>query len=269
LRIRLASFLFLVVAVGGMLFFGISPLQVLDDLGSHVIVPLEETMSSTFGEGNDILGALREPQQLLAENEQLRAEVEELSSLTVRLEELERENEELLQQLKLQRADPAFERLRARVVARDPTRLAQAITVDRGSEHGIREGMTVVSPAGLVGRVVKVNSLSSKVLVITDVSSSITVIVQSSRAVGVVDGKPGPLLGMKFIGQGEVVEAGDVVITAGLGGVFPPGIAVGRVTSVSKRDVEAFQAADLEPAVDFSHLEWVLIITNHVPLKLE
>jgi len=128
--------------------------------------------------------------------------------------------------------------------------------------------MTVVTPSGLVGQVVAVTPTTAKVLLITDVSSSVDSLIQSNQAKGVVEGSRDGQLTMTYIPQGVKVQTGDRVVTSGLGGIYPPGLWVGTITDVRQNDVDLYQDAQLEPAVDFSRLEVVLVITNHLPTKL-
>jgi len=130
--------------------------------------------------------------------------------------------------------------------------------------------MTVLSTNGsLVGRIVYVGATTSRVLLITDVSSSVSAVVQSSRAYGVVNGQRSGTLLMKYIRQGEQLKTGDIVVTSGVGGVFPEGFMVGRVTDVRQIDIEMFQEARVDSQVDFDRLETVLVITNYRPAKLD
>src|SRR5207245_2213001 len=129
-------------------------------------------------------------------------------------------------------------------------------------------GMTVVTPRGLVGQVIEVTPNTSKVLLITDVSSSVDALVQSNRAKGVVNGSRTANLTMTYIPQREKIQTGDRIVTSGLGGVYPSGVLVGMVTDVRQNDVDLFQDALVEPAVDFGRLEEVMIIVNHLPTTL-
>jgi rod shape-determining protein MreC len=85
---------------------------------------------------------------------------------------------------------------------------------------------------------------------------------------GVVNGSRSGQLTMTFIPQGSKVQAGDRVVTSGLGGVFPPGLWVGTVTDVHQNDVDLYQEAKVQPAVDFGRIEDVMVIVNHLPTKL-
>ncbi len=206
--------------------------------------------------------------QLRAENTRLRAEVELLSQQAVLVPEVQRENAELRAQLGFQTTDPQFRWTNARLIGFDPSNLVQAIIIDQGTRGGVSEGMTVVTPRGLVGQVVQVTPNTAKVLLVTDVSSSTNALIQSNRAKGVVNGARNGQLTMTFIPQGVKIQTGDRVVTSGIGGVFPPGLWVGTVTDVRQNAQDLFQTAQLEPAVDLGQLEEVMVIVNHLPTKL-
>ncbi|MCL4534321.1 MAG: rod shape-determining protein MreC [Bacteroidetes bacterium] len=212
---------------------------------------------------------LEQAGSLQAENAALREQIGALEAEVARLQELGRENQSLREQLRLQQSDPTLQRTPARVIAQDPNSLLRSLIIVPQREEQLREGMTVVTAAGLVGRVVQANPSSAKVLLITDTTSAVTAMDQETRANGVVVGQRGPLLLMRYISQGDVVRPGDLVLTSGVGGIFPEGIPIGRIVSISRRDVDLYQQAVIEPAVEFDGLERVLVVTNYVPLRLE
>lgn len=209
------------------------------------------------------LGSLRE------ENARLTSEVEDLRARVVELQEAEIENRSLREQLGFQLAYPAYDLLPVEVVGRDPSNYLQYLVLDKGTSAGVRVGSVVVVPQGLLGRVVEAGVSFSRVLLITDASSSVNVLLQSSRATGVASGQLGGTLVVKYIPQGEQVNLGDVVLTSGLGGNFPKGLIVGRVTQVRQKDIELFQEAVVEPLMNASRLEIVYVIRNFAPQPLQ
>lgn len=267
---RLAP-LFLIIGIGlaAIFSFRAPQLRFIQDVGVQVFAPLQWGISGPAGSFSQFLNSIRSIHELREENARLREQVEILTRETVRVPELERENQELLAQIDLKRSRPEYQWLSAKVVYYDPSNLVQSITINRGSKDGVREGMTVITPAALVGRVVRTSPTTARVLLITDASSSVTAMIQNSRAKGVVNGQRREILLMKYIPQSEVVRTGDKVITSGIGGVFPEGILIGHIINVSQRDIDIFQEAQIEPAVDFGTLETVLVITNHLPMNLD
>lgn len=231
---------------------------------ARVTAPIQGVVNQGARGIGDLTRTFQDVQELRHENEQLRDAVAHLTDENVQLEELKRENARLRQALGFQRAYPSLIGLPAEVIGRDPTSLLQYILVDKGSKDGVKAETPVVSPAGLVGRVVEVNEERSKVLLLIDVSSSAPAMIQNSRADGIVEGRwqLGGRLTLRYIPQGVVVKTGDMVITSGLGGTFPKGLTIGQVTSVRQNDVEMLQEADVVPIVNFSGLESVTIIVG-------
>jgi rod shape-determining protein MreC len=245
---------------------GLRPIQqLLEQPLGFMLSPLNEP-GERF---SNIWRGLEEATDLRNENEVLRDQVGYLTEEIARLQEAARENEYLREQLRLQQVEPGFQRTQVRVVGRDPNALIRSVIVVPLGSDQIREGMTVVTPSGLVGRVSQSNSSSAKVLFITDTSSSVTAIAQKTRARGVVVGqRNGPLI-FRNISQADKLEKGDLVITSGLGGIFPEGIAIGRIREIIKRDIDATQQAVVDSPVDFENLDRAFVITNYVPLKLD
>jgi rod shape-determining protein MreC len=266
---RFASVLFVLFI--GVLVIALSrvrQVQVVESLLFEVVGTAETGISIPIVRLDQVGRTIESIGQIRTENARLRAEVDRLTQQAVLVPELQRENAELRAELGFQHEEPQFRWTNARLIGFDPSNLIQAIIVDQGTQAGVAEGMTVVTPRGLVGQIVQATPNTAKVLLITDVSSSTNALIQSSRAKGVVNGSRNGQLLMTFIPQGVKVQTGDRVVTSGIGGVFPEGLVVGTVTDVRQNDVDLFQTAQLEPAVDIGQLEEVMVIINHLPIKL-
>ncbi|OGB94452.1 MAG: rod shape-determining protein MreC [candidate division NC10 bacterium RBG_16_65_8] len=150
--------------------------------------------------------------------------------------------------------------LAARVVGKDATNWFKTILIDRGSQSGLRRNLPVVAPDGLVGRVVEVTFSTAKVQLITDPVSASGALMQRTRVTGIVTGNLGAGLRIRYLPLLADVVVGDEVVTSGMGGVFPKGIPVGRVTAVERKSGALFQEAALQPKVDLGRLEEVLIL---------
>jgi rod shape-determining protein MreC len=129
--------------------------------------------------------------------------------------------------------------------------------------------MTVVTQRGLVGRVSQVTAASANVQLITDPSLSINVRLQPSRDRAVLSGTITGDLILEFIPQSANVNPGDLVLSSGFGGNYPPNILIGQVTSIRSLDFDLFQSGSVQPVVDFEQLEIVLVITNFQPIDME
>ena len=155
----------------------------------------------------------------------------------------------------------------ARVIGRDSTNWYGGVVLNKGDRDGIRPEMGVMTPAGVVGRVVKTGPYSSMVLLVTDPHNAITGIIQRSRDEGIVEGTSQGRARIKYLPLLASVRVGDTVVTSGLTGGFPRGIVIGAVLSIQKEEGELFQSAEITPEADLSKLEEVLVIT--VPRSLD
>jgi rod shape-determining protein MreC len=140
----------------------------------------------------------------------------------------------------------------------------QAITIDRGTNDGVRQDAVVITHKGLVGRVERVNPTSAKVRLINDLNSSVSVRLQTdSRTTGLLRGQSqGNLMVIAYIAQTDSVQPGDVVLTSGLGEMYPEGYVVGKVARVERKDADPFQAAVVEPAVEMDKLERLYVLAD-------
>jgi len=267
--------LLVVIAILALILHQTGQLQPLTDLAFGWMQPFLGG-ALRLGEGaQSVTGGFADVNALRERIEELQAQVNELSISRVRIRELENENTLLRQQLGYKQSNPDFDLAGAavlgrnpdlsRVIGQDPSNLIYSIIVDQGSTDGVRKGMPVVTPQGLVGRVIETGTNWSKVLLIIDPSSSVNAVVQSTRATGVVQGTVGGDLIIKYVPLGEAIKSGDLILTSGMGGTFPKRLVIGQVTEVRKRDIELFQEATLRPSVDFTRLEFVLILKKFTP----
>jgi rod shape-determining protein MreC len=258
--------LFLSLAVTGMVLDRTDRLGPAKDFMARLTSPVQEIITSLAGRVINIRQFLSDVESCKAENEELQTLVDQLIIENVRLREAEIENVTLREQLNFKQANPSFELLSAQVIGRDPTNLLGYLIIDRGTAEGLTVGMPVLTHRGLVGRITETNPHSSKVLLATDASSSVNALIQDSRATGIIQGRVGQGLVMRYIQQGEEIEVGDLVLTSGLGGNFPTRLIIGQVTEVRRKDVELFQEAEVRPAVNFPDLEMVMVLTSFVPI---
>lgn len=193
------------------------------------------------------------------ENKGLRDEIRELNARVMAGNEAIQANQRLTHLLEMKRSVKA-PTLAASIVGEDVSAWFRTMVIDLGSSSGIAEGMAVVAADGIVGQVVKVAPESSRVLLLTDHASGIAATIQRSRARGVVKGKGEGLCSLEFTTREEDVKVGDMVISSGIGGVFPKGLPIGEVTMVKRGEYGIFQTVSIRPAVNISHLEEVLVI---------
>ena len=254
-------------------------LQPFENLALGLIQPLFSGALGVSQGAQNLSGGLADVNALRDQIKALQDQVNELAINGVRVRELENENALLRQQLGYKQSSPDFDLVGAavlernpdlaRVVGQDPSNLTRYIIVDQGDADGVTAGMPVATPQGLVGRVMATGAHWAKVLLVTDPSSSVNAVVQSTRATGMVQGEIGNLatndLIIQYVPQGEAIKVGDLILTSGLGGSFPKRIVIGEVTEVRKNDIDLFQGATIRPTVDFTRLEFVLILKKFTP----
>jgi rod shape-determining protein MreC len=193
------------------------------------------------------------------ENERLVEELQQLQAENLRLRDLALENSRLQQLLEFKQTSP-LELTAAKVVGRDPTNWYRTAMINKGEQAGLKAGMGVITPVGVVGRIIKTTPAASQVLLLTDHNSSVAALVQRTRDEGLVEGTEAGLARIKYLPILSEVGVEDVVLTSGLAGIFPKGLMIGQVTEIQKKEDGLFQVAQIKPAVDFTKLEEVLVI---------
>ena len=217
----------------------------------------------------DLLSSPGDLAALQARNAELEVEVAQLQQEIIALREEVAETEILAALLNYARTKPENRYLAANVIGVDTSPFIRSIWIGRGSDDGILAGMPAITERGLAGRIVEVNATSARVQLISDPDIAVNVILQSSRADGVLAPRRSGELWIDLIDQDAAISPGEIVITSGLGGRFPPDIPVGEVISVRKRDFELFQQAVIQSTVDIANLDIILIITNFRPFLLD
>ena len=200
---------------------------------------------------------------LRADAERLRTEVAALRLSQMRQDELEAENGRLRVLLDL-RDRLAVPTIGAEVVAREWNGFTRGLTINRGRASRLERLAPVIVIRGVVGRVVEIRESSAVIQLVTDPASSIGGVVNRTRAQGLVEGVAGGRLRLKLAAREEGVTPGDLVSTSGVGGLFPKGIPLGRVTRV-RAPTGLFRIVDLEPAVDPATVEEVLVLPRALP----
>lgn len=198
-------------------------------------------------------------QNIESERNQLLVRIKNLESENSKLIEYANENARLKSLLHFEE-ETGNRGVAATVVGRDPSNWARTVTIDRGSDHGVRVGLPVVDGNAIVGQIISVSLTTSKVLLLTDNTSAIDAIVQASRAEGIVEGMLEDRLRLRYVLRDFPVTLGDRIVASGLDGIFPKGALIGVVTKVEPAGNGLFQNIEVQPSVDLSRLESVLII---------
>lgn len=196
--------------------------------------------------------------------EALRKQNQSLRSRVAELEEARLENARLNGLVQL--TPPGdLESVGAHVIGRPTSAWEGVITIDRGRADGVEPGMPVLGPLGLLGQTVQVSAASAKVRLITDARSGVAAMVQATRVEGIVRGSISGELTLDFVSTEATVSAGDVIITSGMGGVFPKGIVIGEVIQARRTPSALQQDITITPASDPSRLEEVLVLVGRAP----
>jgi len=203
-------------------------------------------------------------QHVWEDNQRLKQEIQQLQGEQNRLREqaiLTRE----FQKLSLYQATAPMTTLPARIIGRNASNWYQAMIINKGTRDGIHAEMGVITDAGVVGRVVRVNPTTSVVLLLSDPNVAITGMIQTSRDEGIIQGTPQGNIHMKYLPPLSPVQVGDVVVTSGLTKDFPRGLHIGHIQQITKAATDLFQSGEITPIVDFSKLEGVLVVTSFQP----
>ena len=251
----------LALALGG--FFGSASRQF-----SSVLVELQTWVSSRYLGIQDFVTAPRDIVSLRARNAELEAQVSQLQAQVIELQQRVNETEILAALVDFSRSNPESTYKAAAVIGRDPSPFLHYIIINRGSNDDIRRGMPVVTNQGLVGRVDAVIADAARVQLITDPASAINVYLQNAETDAMLFGSVTGDVSLDMISQDVSVEPGDLVLTSGLGGGYPSDLIIGQVVTMRSLEFELFQQATVQPAVDFSRLDIVLVITNFRPVDI-
>lgn len=233
------------------------------------VIGAQTWLSERFLAIQSLLSTPREVTELTQRNAELEAEVASLEAQIIELQQQLTEYQILSSLLDFARAYPEYEYVGASVIGRDPSPFLQYVIINRGSDDGLRRGMPVVTQQGLVGRISRVTAAAANVQLITDPAMSINVRLQPSQERAVLSGSITGDLNLDYIPQAANVNPGDLVLTSGFGGNYPPNILIGQVTGVRSQDYDLFQSGSVQPVVDFEQLEIVLVISNFQPIDTE
>ena len=220
-------------------------------LGSHLTAPLDALSGAVEDASAD--GETRS--ELREENAKLTAELAELG-------EYKLENERLRGMLDLASAY-GTEGVGARVVGVSSDEWSRTVTIDKGSSSGIAADMPVTDGNGVVGQVTAVSTYTSTVTLLSDPTCSVSALLQGSRATGVLSGSVDGSLHLEYVSADVDVAVGELVVTSGLGGVYPKGLVLGTVASVTGSASGVFHDIVVEPLAAGANHEEVYIITSY------
>ncbi len=227
-----------------------------------VTTPIQTVLARVNRATLGVWGTYRDWKNVRAENRRLRDETQRLRVEALRVTETDAENQRLRRPLTLKESLP-LETMAGEIIAREWGGWVRSLTINRGRGDAVARLTAVIAPDGLVGRIVDVRAGSSVVQVLTDPASTVGAHVVRTRTPGIIEGEPRGTLRFKYMARdGSGIQVGDVVVTSGLGGLFPGGIPIGRVRTIDDRGSALFSYAQVTPAVDFARIDEVLLLTG-------
>jgi rod shape-determining protein MreC len=227
-----------------------------------VTTPIQTVLARVNRATLGVWGTYRDWKSVRAQNRRLRDETQRLRVEALRVTETEAENQRLRRLLTLKESLP-LETMAGEIIAREWGGWVRSLTINRGRGDAVARLTAVIAPDGLVGRIVDVRAGSSVVQVLTDPASTVGAHVVRTRTPGIVEGEPRGTLRFKYMARdGSGIQVGDIVVTSGLGGLFPGGIPIGRVRTIDDRGSALFSYAQVTPAVDFARIDEVLLLTG-------
>jgi rod shape-determining protein MreC len=253
------------VALMAVTFFTDYTATPLNNVVGYVVVPFQNGVSrigTWLSVRVDELGELR---VVLEENQQLKEQIDELTVQNTQLQQEKYELNNLRELYKLDEQYSGYEKVGARVIARDSGNWFHAFTIDKGSDDGLAVDMNVIASGGLVGRIVAVGSNWSKVNAIINDNSNVSGMVIVNSDTLMVTGSL-ELMEKGVIGFGQLidsqdnVEIGDKVVTSNISDKYLPSILIGYISSIEQDSNNITKSGTITPAVDFEHLEEVLVI---------
>lgn len=195
------------------------------------------------------------------ENLALLEENRKLQNSIANLRETQEENVRLRKLLRFQETFK-LDTVLARVMAKDVSTEFRAIRINRGEASGVKRNMAVLTNEGIVGRVLRTTANTADIVTVVDLLSAVDAINERSRARGVVEGLTEESCQLRYVLRTDDIVPGDILISSGLGGVFPKGVPIGTVSKVNRKSFGITQEVEVRPSVDFNRLEEVLVVTH-------
>jgi rod shape-determining protein MreC len=242
-----------------------SGVPVLESVTFGTFSTVQRVVSSGVSGVRNVWGSYIGLRRVKQENEALKRELAEAQVAAQEQRALADRARGLEQLLEL-RARTTLKTTAAEIIGAAAMPDFRTVTIDKGSRDGLRADMAVIAPTGVVGRVVVPSARTAKVQLLVDRNAAAGAIVERSRAQGVVVGAGEDRLQMEYVSEVFDVVVGDIVITSGIDGIYPKGFVIGRVESVEKSG-GAYKRILVTPAVNFSAIEDVLVVTSPPPGK--
>jgi rod shape-determining protein MreC len=239
------------------------PLAKLGDAALSVIAPLQNAVTRVTRPIGSFFSGVAKVPSLQARIQQLESQLREVQARDLSRVSLEQQLSRLQNLLDLKQTLGLDHSTGARVIASGVSNFEWSVDIDKGSRDEIRPGMAVVADGGLVGNVTQVSPFASKVTLILDPGMKVAARLVSSQTTGELVGQGNHDIRMDLVDASTRVDVGEPVETVGFpGGLYPPGIPIGQVSSVGTDRVTNAKLISVRPAVDFSSLDYVLVVQS-------
>jgi rod shape-determining protein MreC len=238
------------------------PLHAARSIAAAVSYPVKYVFNGIYSNTTSFFGNIYSLRNAEKENVKLSAELKEYKSRSVLLSDLSAENEKLRMALSFRARSFVPRLLPAEITGRSGSSWFNVVEINKGSDDNVSHDSAVLNEEGLVGRVFDVSKNSSKVLLITDPSSAISAVDSTTGDMGIAAGNSIGPLKVQYMSATAAIKEGDKIITSGMSDIFPKGIVIGTVRSVSKKDYDIFQKVDVNAAVNFSKLDKVFVVAK-------
>ena len=230
-----------------------------------VVTPIEHGVTGIIKGISDTVGSVFAIGSIKEENRELKTQLADLKAENNLLKEFEYQNLRLRELLQFKDTIASdYSTISASITGRNPSNWFRTVTINRGENDGVRKNMAVVTQTGLVGHIINVSNNSAEVLLIIDNSSAVGSLVQINRVPGVIEGTADDsgLVRMIHLSKEAPIKENQRIVSSGLGGIFPKGLPIGRVTRIEQESNGLVKYAIIRPFVDFNKLEEVLVIRD-------
>ena len=263
-RLTIPVVILLAIAVGALFMMSPRTTQKVQSDFLGMIAPFLKSGSTMEARFVAYREGLKSLDQLEVENKQFRVEISELKATNQTLRDLEVENERLRHALQY-RERSAFKLVPARINARDASTWWNTVKIDKGSDDGLEPDMSVITEDGLVGKTTTIAKNAATVLLISDENCRVAAMVEGAREQGIVRGErtstnAEPEISLNFLPKSTRLQRGQKVLSSGVGGVFPPGVALGVVNQFEVRPLDC--RATLTPTVPLTTIQDVFVVVG-------
>lgn len=235
-----------------------------EGLASSIFSPIQNLFISVKNKASGNSVYFSDMEALIAENKDLKEKNSNLEEQIRELEIIKADNETMQEYMNLTQKYAEYETIPAYVINKDVSNLSSTLIINAGSADGVKEDMTVIADKGLVGHIISVSEHTSKVQVIIDPASTVSCLISTTDQSIICKGtlEDNQILRASFIPTGAELIQGDTVSTSGIGGIYRKGIKIGTIKEIVTTSNVIDRYAIVEPAVDFSTVNNVLIIAE-------